>query len=118
MITQRASSCGIVDANPSRIAWSSAPRLPGLEIVRRPTPGAGSSTSSRPLSAPGRPLLEDNERVALGYRLPLLAEDLLDNAGILSLHRHLHLHRLKNHHRVALGDIVAELDFDLPHRAR
>ncbi len=52
--------------------WSSAPRLPGLEIVSRATPGAGSSTSSR-LSRRPRLSVEDNERVALGDGLTLLA---------------------------------------------
>src|SRR6516225_2127206 len=104
MITQRASSRGRVEVKPSRIAWSSAPRLPGLEIVSRATPGAGSSTISRPPDgvspSPASGLLEDNERVSLGDRLPLLDEDLLDHAGILGFYRHLHLHGLEDHHRV------------------
>src|SRR5436309_1522274 len=111
MITQRASSSDIVAANASRMSWSSAPRLPGFEIVRRATCGAGSSISSRP-----EELFEDNERVALGNRLSLGAEDLLHHTGILDLHRHLHLHRLENHHRIALVDAVADRDLDLPHR--
>ena len=40
-ITQRASRRGIVEAKPSRIPSSRAPRLPGLEIVSRATWGAG-----------------------------------------------------------------------------
>src|SRR4029077_248156 len=84
MITHRASSAGSVWVRPSRIAWSSAPRLSGLEIVSRTTWGAGSSTSSRPAEG----LLEDNERVALGDRLALTASDLGDDAGILGLDRH------------------------------
>src|SRR5579859_5972022 len=112
MITQRASSSGIAAANRSSIAWSSAPRLPGLEITSRTTCGAGSSISSCPSG-----LLEDNERVALGHRLALAAQDLLDHAGILGLDRHLHLHRLEDHHGVALLDTVADLDLDLPNGA-
>src|SRR5579884_1389586 len=112
MSTQRASRRGMVAAKASRIAWSSAPRLPGLEMVRRATPGSGSSTSSLP---PGPGLLEDNERFALGDRLALLDEDLLDDALVLALHGHLHLHRLEDHDRVALLDRVAHLDLDLPH---
>src|SRR5438552_3199904 len=118
MITQRASSSGRVVANESRIGWSSAPRLAGLEIVRRATPGAGSSRMSRPpaaRSAPSEELVEDNERVAFRHGLPLLAADLLDDSRILSLDRHLHLHRLEDDDGVALLDGVADLDFDLPH---
>src|SRR5437016_2672924 len=112
MIRHRASSCGTVFANPSRIAWSSAPRLPGFEIVSRVTPGAGSSTIRRPPLA-GRVssvLLEDNERVTLGHRLALLDEDLLDHARVFGLDRHLHLHRLEDHDRIAFVDAVADLD--------
>src|SRR5436305_11844528 len=79
-------------------------------------PGAGSSTSSRPLpwAAPPVALLEDNERVALRHRLSLLDHDLADDSGILGLDRHLHLHRLEDHNRVALLDLVADLHLDLP----
>src|SRR5438270_13816245 len=98
-ITQRTSSRGMISAKLPRIAWSSAPRLPGLEMVRRVTPGDGSSTSSRPPAPAG--LVEDNERVALGHRLPLLHADLAHHARILGLDRHLHLHRLEDHDRVA-----------------
>src|SRR5205085_10937332 len=98
---------------------SSAPRRPGLEIVSLVIAGAGSSTSSRPPpSLEGAPeLLEDNERVALGYRLPLLDADLLHHAWVLGLHRHLHLHRLADHDRAALFNAVAKIDLDLPHRS-
>src|SRR5947209_3717903 len=112
-ITHRASSRGRVEASASRIAWSSAPRRSGLEMVRRETPGAGSSTSRRP--PPAESLLEDNEWIALGHRLALLHADLLDHAGILGLHRHLHLHRLEDHDSVALLDLIADGDLDLPH---
>ena len=37
---------------------------------------------------------------------------------VLGLDRHLHLHRLEDHDRVALLDRVADLDLDLPHGAR
>src|SRR3954471_18713397 len=88
-------------ATASRIAWSSALRLAGLEIVNRRTPAAGSSMCSSPgMRAPR--LFEDYERVALVHRLALLAEDLLDGAGVLGLHRHLHLHGLEDHDGVAL----------------
>src|SRR5436305_15344774 len=113
MITQRASRPGSVAVNPSRIAWSSAPRLPGLEIVSRATPGPGSSSSRRTPSG----LVEDNERVALRHRFALGDEDLLDHAGILGLDRHLHLHRLEDHDVVALLHGVADLDLDLPDRS-
>src|SRR5450755_1066689 len=120
MITQRASSCGTVEAKRSRIVWSSAPRLLGFEIVSRVTPGAGSSISSRPPLWPSEPgaLVENNERVALGHRLTLGAANLLDDSGILGLDRHFHLHRLEDDHRVALLHGVADLDLDLPDRAR
>src|ERR1700759_1026699 len=122
MITQRASSAGSVCAKLSRMAWSSAPRLSGLEIVRRTTWGAGSSTSRGPEGGRGSvargrgsvSLLEDNERVALGDRLALAAPDLAHDAGILGLHRHLHLHRLQDDDRIALLDGVADLDLALP----
>src|SRR5947209_5214607 len=112
MITHLASSSGTVEAKASRIGWSSAPLRSGLEIVRRATPGAGSSTRRRPVG-----LGEDNEWVALRDRLPLLHQDLLDLAWILGLDRHLHLHRLQDHHSVALVDLVANRDLDLPHGA-
>src|ERR1051325_885972 len=76
----------------SRIAWSSALRFEGLEIVSRRIPSAGSSMSSSPGMETARKLaglLEDDERVALVHGLALLAEDLLDGAGVLGLHRHL-----------------------------
>src|ERR1700719_1229802 len=114
MMTQRASSSGIIEANPSRIAWSSAPRLSGFEIVSRATPGAGSSSSSRPAPVGAGSLLEDNERFAFGDRLSLLAADLLHDARILGLDRHLHLHRLEDHHGVALLHRIADRDLDLP----
>src|SRR5690349_24679162 len=65
--------------------------------------------------ASGYPLLEDDERVALVHRLALLAEDLLDGAGVFSLHRHLHLHGLEDHDGVALVDRVPHGALDLPH---
>src|SRR6478609_2874044 len=98
-------------AMPSRIAWSSALRLSGLEIVRRRTPSAG-------MSVRRRPLLKDDERIALVHRLALLAADLLHGALVLGLDGHLHLHRLEDHDGVALVDLVADLAFDLPHGAR
>src|SRR3954468_23927199 len=100
--TQRASVSRSVLAIPSRIAWSSALRLAGLEILSRRTPSAGSSCSSSPGTPATLLRLEPNEDVALVDRLALLAEDLLDGSLVLGLHRHLHLHRLEDHHRVAL----------------
>src|SRR5664279_3436995 len=111
MRTHRASSSGMTAAIRSRIAISSAPRLPGLEMTSRVTPGAGSSIRS----CPAEELFEDNERVALGHGLTLAAADLLDDAGIFGLDRHLHLHRFENHDRIALVDGVANLNLDLPH---
>src|SRR6187200_56508 len=106
----------------SRIAWSSALRLAGLEIVSRRTPSAGRSRSSSPAmnrrEASAGGLLEDHEGVALVHRLAFLAEDLLDGAGVLGLDGHLHLHRLEDDDRVALLDLVANLTLDLPHRSR
>src|SRR5512132_924643 len=95
----------------SRIARSSALRLAGLEIVSRRTPSAGRSRSSSPAmdgrEASAAALLEDHEGVALVHRLALFAEDLLDDAPILGLDGHLHLHRLEDDDRVALLDVVA-----------
>src|SRR5437868_14711356 len=108
---QRASASRTVCAMPSRIPWSSALRLAGLEIVRRRTPSAG-------VSVRRRPLLKDDEGIALVDGLSLLAEDLLHGALVLGLDGHLHLHRLEDHDGVAFGDLVADLAFDLPHGAR
>src|SRR3954464_13063975 len=116
MTTQRASVSPSVVAIPSRIAWSSALRLAGLEMRSRRTPSAGSSCRSSPGRRPS--LLEHYEDVPFVARLTLLAEDLLDLALVLGLDGHLHLHRLEDHDRVALGDRVADLALDLPHSAR
>src|SRR3954447_9517595 len=111
---------------PSRMAWSSALRLPGLEMVSRRRPSSGSSTRGPPAMArrtlasgaggarATARLLEDDERVALVHRLTLLAQDLRDGAGVLGLDGHLHLHRLQDDDGVALLDRVADLAFDLP----
>src|ERR1700721_3027648 len=107
MSTHRASRSRIVPSSASRMALPRAPRCGGWEIVSRATAGAGSSTSSLPL-------LKDHQRVALGHRLAFFAADLGDHARILRLHWHLHLHRLEDHHGVALRDAVADLDLDLP----
>src|SRR4051812_29238097 len=48
MTTQRASVLRKARAIPSRIAWSSALRFSGFEIVSRRTPSAGSSCNSSP----------------------------------------------------------------------
>src|SRR5215204_4841726 len=106
MITQRASSVRMCSASPSRISWSSAPRLAGFEILIRATLSAGSSSVSL--------LLKDHQRVALGDRLALLALDLLDGALVLGLDRHFHLHRLEDHERIALLDLLADRALDLP----
>src|SRR3954447_16974574 len=108
---------------PSRIAWSSALRLAGLEIVRRRTPSPGRSVRTSPLMAGNlvtglARLLEHDQRVAFVHRLTLFAEDLLDRAGVLGLDRHLHLHRLEDDHGVALVDVLADLALDLPDGAR
>src|SRR3954452_9712838 len=63
------------------------------------------------------PLLQDDERVALGDRLTFRAADLRDRAGVLGLDGHLHLHRLEYHQRVAFVDRLAHLALDLPHRS-
>ena len=47
---------------------------------------------------------ENDQHVAFLDGLALLALDLRDGAVVLRLHRHLHLHRLEDHHRVAVGD--------------
>src|ERR671924_613839 len=91
-------------------------------MVSRTTPAAGSSSRSLSViaQAPGSAgcaasaSLQDDERVALGHRLALLADDLLDDALVLRLDRHLHLHRLEDHERVALLDLLADLTLDLP----
>ena len=49
-----------------------------------------------------------------------LDHDILDAIAstVRGLDGHLHLHRLEDHHGVALLDRVAHLDLDLPHGAR
>src|SRR3954452_4105985 len=74
-----------------------------------------SSVRSPPASAIA--LLEDDEDAALLHRLALLDADLLDGAGVLGLDGHLHLHRLEDHDRVALVDLIAGLYLDLPDRS-
>src|ERR671922_1959443 len=119
---QRASSVRECSARASRSSWSSAPRRSGFEMVSRTTPAAGSSSRSLSViaQAPGSAgcaasaSLQDDERVALGHRLALLADDLLHDALVLRLDRHLHLHRLEDHEGVALLDLLADLTFDLP----
>src|SRR3954467_1872299 len=120
----------------SRIAWSSALRLAGLEIVRRRTPSAGRSMSTSPLmggnlracggrrragagratrarrggGAPGpRRATRDRRACPPLSPLALLAEDLLDDARVLGLDRHLHLHRLEDDDGVALLDRLPPL---------
>src|SRR4051794_37214740 len=115
--TQRASSPGTVAAIASRISRSRALRLAGLWTVSRATPSAGSSSSSLPEASSVTRSLEDDQRVALGDRLALLAADLLDGAVVLGLDGHLHLHRLEDDERVALRDLLADLALDLPHGA-
>src|SRR3954447_21464487 len=117
MTRQRASRSATVAASVSRISWSSAPRRFSFEITSRATPWTGSSSSSLPEASEVKRSLEHDERVALGDGLALLAGDLLDLAGVLGLHRHLHLHRLEDHERVALLHVLADLALDLPHRA-
>src|SRR5918995_400330 len=126
MTRQRASSVRAWPASASRISWSRAPRRSGFEIVSRATPSAGWSRRS-PLviaQAPGSAgcaaiaSLQHDERVTLGDRLPLLADDLLDLAGVLGLNGHLHLHRLEDHESVALVDLLPDLALDLPDRPR
>src|SRR5215212_9431537 len=80
--------------------------LPPASSVRSPPSGSGVMR-----------LLEDDEDVALLHRLALLDADLLDGAGVLGLDGHLHLHRLEDHHRVALVDLIAGLHLDLPARS-
>src|SRR6187200_1988080 len=97
MITQRVSipfaSAGICSAIASRMAWSSALRLSGLEMVSRATASAGRSTLISPgIAREALALLQDDERVALAHGLAFLDLDLLDDAGVLGLDRHLHLH--------------------------
>src|SRR3954468_12400920 len=111
-ITQRARSSPSVAAIASRIGWSSALRLAGLSMVSRATCSAGSSSRSLPpaSSRAAATSVEDDQRGALVDRLALLAEDFLDGARVLGLHRHLHLHRLEDQHGVALLDRVAHRD--------
>src|SRR4051794_7981410 len=125
--TRSGSAPRTAPAIPSRIAWSSALRLPGFETVSRRTPSSGSSTRTSPGMArdpsgrqrpDGLCVLENHQGVALVDGLALLAQDLADHAGVLGLDGHLHLHRLEDDDGVALLDGVAHLALDLPHRAR
>src|SRR4051812_7814108 len=111
MTRQRESCSATTWVMASRISWSSAPRFSGFEIFSLTTPSAGSSTTSLPDARSAK----DHESVALRDGLPLLARDLRDGAVVLGLDRHLHLHRLEDHERVALFHFVADLALDLPH---
>src|SRR3954451_22500423 len=105
------SSEGIASAIPSSSSWSSALRESGRFRVSRATASAGSSKSSFPPASCSLILLrlfEDDEDVALGHRLALLAADLGDLARVLGLDRHLHLHGLEDYDRVALVDLIAD----------
>src|SRR5215211_4872925 len=83
-------------------------------------PGSAGCAASASAQAPGSAgcaasaSLQDDERVALGHRLALLADDLLHDSLVLRLDRHLHLHRLEDYECVALLDLLADLTFDLP----
>src|SRR5688572_12535939 len=126
------SSEGIAVARPSSSSWSRALRASGRLRVRRATASAGSSSRSLPpakdimrgplgfacgASAVSYGLFEHDEDVALGDGLTLLTLDLGDLAVVLGLDRHLHLHRLEDDHGVSVGDLVSDLDLDLPDRA-
>src|SRR3954454_21234111 len=111
------SSEGMAAASPSSSSWSRALRESGRFSVSRATASAGSSRRSLPpasCSVMRLSLFEDDEDVALGDGLALLAANLGDLARVLGLDRHLHLHRLEDGDRVALVDLVADLDLDLP----
>src|SRR3954465_16064109 len=95
----------------SRISWSRAPRFAGFEIFILATPLVGSSTRTFPEASS----VKNDQGVALRNRLPFLALDLGDRAVVLGLDGHLHLHRLEDHERVALLDLIADLALDLPH---
>src|SRR5581483_4665531 len=117
---------GIVSASAFRMSWARAFRRAGLEIVKRATAGAGWSRTSlppassvrSPSASGGMALLEDDEDVALLDRLALLAADLLDRARVLGPDGHLHLHGFEDDDRVAIVNLVAGRDLDLPHGAR
>src|SRR5215211_7016716 len=112
MTMHRASAPDTVSRSVSRISWSSAPRLSGLEIRMRSTRSAGSSSSSLPDAS--SVLLKDHQRVALGHGLALLDDDLLHGPLVLGLHWHLHLHGLEDRDRVALLDLLSDRALDLP----
>src|SRR3954451_15630166 len=112
------SSVGIAAARPSSSSWSRALRAPGRFRVRRATASAGSSRSSFPPANPSAislRLFQDDQDVALGNRLALFDADLGHLAGVLGLDGHLHLHRLEDDDGVALVDLIADRDLDLPH---
>ena len=58
-----------------------------------------------------------DEDVALGDGLPLLAEDLADRPVLLVFDRDLHINRLEDDHGVAVCHLVADRDLDFPHVA-
>src|SRR3954454_3810323 len=84
MITQRASVSPSVSAIPSRIAWSSALRLAGLEIVRRRTPSAGSACRSWPgKRAAAYPRRSLSGQASRSLRAAELLEHRQQRAGVL-----------------------------------
>src|SRR5215207_9221260 len=115
-ISMPRSSPGIASAIPFSVSWSRAFRESGRLRVSRATASAGSSRSSFPpaSSVIWLRLFEDDQDVALGDRLALLTADLGHLPRILGFHRHLHLHRLQDHNRVTLVDLVPHGHLDLP----
>src|SRR5579872_660692 len=59
-------------------------------------------------------LLHDGDGLSLLDHLALLDQDLADRPRHRGGHRDLHLHRLEDHQRVVLLDLLADLGDDLP----
>ena len=120
MTTQRvsipSSSSGSAAAIASSTSWSSGLRFSGLLSVSRATASAG--TVEEELARGELLAVRLATRGRRGRRPPGPTgpprTDLLDHAVVLGLDRHLHLHRLEDDHGVAVGDLVADRDLDLP----
>ena len=110
-----ASSCGIASAIASSSSWSSALRASG-RVEGQAGDRLGRTVEDE---LPARQLLAHRTTRGRRGRRPRRRTgpprtDLRHLAVVLGLDRHLHLHRLEDDDGVAIGDVVADLDLDLP----
>src|SRR3979411_561821 len=92
--------------------------MPTLSAVRISWRSGSTPSAYRRLAGAGAvlagPILEDGDRLPLLDHLALPDQDLADGARHRGGDRDLHLHRLEDHQRVVLLDLLADLGDDLP----